>query len=171
MNNFKTHSPSNMQRDDFINVFGSIYEHSSWIAAAAFDSGLTTRHDNIDQLHALMSHILESADDQQKLALINAHPDLAGKAAIAKELTAASNNEQASAGISNCNPAEFSRFSDLNAQYKATFKFPFIMAVKDSNKLEILASFEQRIHNDVPSEFRRALSEINKIALFRLRDL
>ncbi|NQZ33290.1 MAG: 2-oxo-4-hydroxy-4-carboxy-5-ureidoimidazoline decarboxylase [Oceanospirillaceae bacterium] len=160
-----------MQRDDFVNVFGSIYEHSSWIAQGAYDSGLTSSHDNVDQLLALMSQILESANDQQKLALINAHPDLAGKAAIAGTLTQASNNEQASAGISNCSPEEFTRFTELNSRYQAKFKFPFIMAVKDSNKLEILAAFEQRIDNDVPSEFQRALLEINKIALFRLCDL
>jgi len=171
VNKFKKHAPSKMQRDEFINVFGSIYEHSSWIAAAAYDMGLSSNHDKVDNLHVQMCLVLEHAQEQQKLALINAHPDLAGKAAIAGELTAASNNEQSGAGINNCSQDEFSRFSTLNAQYKEKFQFPFIMAVKDSNKLEILAAFEQRIHNDVPSEFRRALLEINKIALFRLCEL
>ena len=111
------------------------------------------------------------ADKALQLALINAHPDLAGKAAVRGELTEASTAEQSGAGIHLCSAAEFARFTELNAAYKAKFAFPFIMAVKGSNRHEILAAFEERIHNEVETEFARALAEINKIALFRLQAL
>jgi len=85
------------------------------------------------------------------------------------ELTAASTSEQAGAGIHECTPDEFARFTELNDAYKAKFGFPFIMAVKGSNRHQILAAFEERIHNSPEQEFARALAEINKIALFRLQ--
>jgi OHCU decarboxylase len=107
----------------------------------------------------------------EQLALINAHPDLAGKAAVRGELTASSTAEQAGAGISECTAEEFSRFTQLNDAYKAKFGFPFIMAVKGSNRHQILAAFEERIHNSPEQEFACALAEINKIALFRLQQL
>lgn len=160
-----------MGKAAFIETFGDIYEHSSWIASQAFDSGLTEQHDDITQLHGLMMQVLAQASDQAKLALINAHPDLAGKAAVAGELTAASTSEQAGAGIHLCTADEFARFNQLNEAYKARFEFPFIMAVKGSDRHQIIAAFEVRIHNDRATELAQALNEINKIALFRLREL
>ena len=118
-----------------------------------------------------MSDILLRADHARQLALINAHPDLAGKAAVQGQLTAASTQEQSGAGIHQCTAEEFSRFTELNDAYKAKFKFPFIMAVKGSDRHQILAAFETRIHNSVDTEFKCALEEINKIALFRLLTL
>ena len=118
-----------------------------------------------------MSDILLSADHTSQLALINAHPDLAGKAAVQGQLTEASTNEQAGAGIHQCSSDEFQRFTELNDAYKAKFKFPFIMAVKGSNRHQILAAFETRIHHSADTEFKCALAEINKIALFRLLTL
>ncbi len=118
-----------------------------------------------------MSDILLSANHADQLALINAHPDLAGKAAIQGELTESSTNEQAGAGIHQCTAEEFARFTELNDAYKAKFQFPFIMAVKGSNRHQILASFEKRIHNDADAEFKEALAQINLIALFRLLQL
>ena len=108
---------------------------------------------------------------RELLDLINAHPDLAGKAAIAGELTEASTSEQAGAGIHECTEEEFARFTELNEAYKDKFQFPFIMAVKGSNRHQIIAAFEQRIHNSPEQEFITALQEINKIALFRLADM
>src|SRR3546814_14412752 len=102
-----------------------------------------------------MSDVLLSAPRDTQLALINAHPDLAGKAAVRGELTASSTSEQAGAGIHECTPEEFARFTELNDAYKAKFGFPFIMSVQGSNRPQILAAFEERIHND-RSEVRHA---------------
>jgi OHCU decarboxylase len=168
---FQTLQPSTLTRDAFVAAFADIYEHSPWVAAAAYDAGQGSELDDIETLHARMSQILLNANHAQQLALINAHPDLAGKAAVQGQLTQASTREQAGAGISHCTPEEFQRFTDLNEAYKTRFAFPFIMAVKGSNRHQILAAFETRIHNPADAEFNCALAEINKIALFRLQAL
>ncbi len=169
MTAFKTLRPSTLSREQFIATFGDIYEHSPWVAQQAFDQGPLS--DEIETLHERLSEVLLHADQAAQLALINAHPDLAGKAAIQGELTAASTSEQAGAGIHLCTPAEFARFTELNEAYKARFRFPFIMAVKGSDRHQILAAFEQRIQHSAEVEFACALAEINKIALFRLHAL
>ncbi|MFK3795069.1 2-oxo-4-hydroxy-4-carboxy-5-ureidoimidazoline decarboxylase [Pseudomonas sp. NPDC088444] len=171
MSRFQTLTPSSMSREAFVKAFADIYEHSPWVAEKAYDLGQGSDIDDIDVLHARMSDILLSADHASQLALINAHPDLAGKAAVQGQLTEASTNEQAGAGIHQCTAEEFARFTELNDAYKAKFKFPFIMAVKGSNRHQILAAFETRIHNSVETEFACALAEINKIAMFRLQAL
>ncbi len=165
---FKTCTPSQMSREDFVRLFADIYEHSPWVAEQAYDQGTGETLDQIETLHQRMAAILLQADRQAQLDLINAHPDLAGKAAIAGELTSSSTAEQAGAGISECTQEEFARFTELNRAYKEKFGFPFIMAVKGSNRHQILAAFEERIHNTPEDEFDRALQEINKIARFRL---
>lgn len=173
MTAFKTLEPSQLSREAFVAAFTDIYEHSPWVAERAFDQNAAQAQlsDDIESLHARMSQVLLQAEPAEQLALINAHPDLAGKAAIQGELTAASTGEQAGAGIHLCTPAEFARFTDLNDRYKARFHFPFIMAVKGSDRHQILAAFEQRIEHSAEAEFACALSEINKIALFRLQAL
>ncbi|MNF79169.1 Uric acid degradation bifunctional protein PucL [compost metagenome] len=171
MSRFQTLTPSRLSREDFVKVFADIYEHSPWVAEKTFDLGLDDSVDEVDGLHQRMADILLSANHEAQLALINAHPDLAGKAAIRGELTASSTAEQAGAGISECSAEEFARFTELNDAYKAKFGFPFIMAVKGSNRHQILAAFETRIHHAPEQEFQTALAEINKIALFRLQAL
>jgi OHCU decarboxylase len=171
MSRFQTLTPSRLSRADFVNVFADIYEHSPWVAEKAFDLGLDQSVDEVDGLHQRMADILLSAGHEAQLALINAHPDLAGKAAIRGELTASSTLEQAGAGIGECSAEEFARFTELNDAYKAKFGFPFIKAVKGSNRQQILAAFEERIHHSTEQEFQTALAEINKIALFRLQAL
>ncbi|WP_137817334.1 2-oxo-4-hydroxy-4-carboxy-5-ureidoimidazoline decarboxylase [Pseudomonas sp. 2FG] len=171
MSRFQTLTPSQLTREAFVAAFADIYEHSPWVAEKAFDLGLDASIDTIDGLHQRMADILLSADKAAQLALINAHPDLAGKAAVRGELTQASTSEQSGAGIHECTAEEFQRFTELNDAYKAKFAFPFIMAVKGSNRHQILAAFEERIHNSTDAEFTRALAEINKIALFRLQTL
>ena len=111
------------------------------------------------------------AGDERKLALIRAHPDLAGKAAISGQLTEESTSEQSSAGIDQCSPEEFERFQELNSQYKEKFGFPFVMAVRDSHRHEILAAFKSRLANDSQTEFETAIREIHKIASLRLQEL
>lgn len=171
MSRFQTIKPSSLQRDAFVAAFADIYEHSPWVAEQAYDQGVDESLDEIEVLHQRMSRILLNAPRETQLALINAHPDLAGKAAVRGELTASSTSEQAGAGIQQCTAEEFARFTELNAAYKDKFGFIFIMAVKGSNRHQILAAFEERLHNTPQQEFERAVSEINKIALFRLQTM
>lgn len=171
MKRFQFGSPASLSREQFVSTFGSIYEHSAWIAERAFDRGIDDTHDHIEALQALLADVFMTATQQEQLGVIIAHPDLAGKAARAGELTAESTNEQSSAGISSLTDNEFKEFTELNDAYKSRFSFPFIMAVKGSNKHAILAGFQERIHNSPEQEFSRALAEINKIAGFRLADM
>ncbi|MEK0362259.1 2-oxo-4-hydroxy-4-carboxy-5-ureidoimidazoline decarboxylase [Pseudomonas sp. CBC3] len=171
MSRFQTLQPSSLDRDAFVAAFADIYEHSPWVAEQAYDKGVDASLDDIETLHARMADILLSAPREMQLVLINAHPDLAGKAAVRGELTASSTSEQAGAGIHECTAEEFARFTELNEAYKEKFGFIFIMAVKGSNRHQILAAFEERLHNTPEQEFDRAVSEINKIALFRLQTM
>jgi len=171
MSRFQTLTPSDMSREEFVTAFADIYEHSPWVAEQAYDLGMNETLDHIGALHKRMSQVFLSADPDTQLALINAHPDLAGKAATRGELTAASTSEQAGAGIQDCTPNEFERFVHFNAAYKAKFGFIFIMAVKGSDRHKILASFEERMDNTREQEFNRAIAEINKIAMFRLQEM
>jgi OHCU decarboxylase len=118
-----------------------------------------------------MARVVETVGRDRQLALLRAHPDLAGRLAVAGGLTASSSAEQASAGLDRCTPAEFARFQALNAAYREKFGFPFIMAVRGRSRTEILAAFERRVANDAETEFATALAEVHKIALLRLREL
>ncbi len=162
-------NPLSLNADAFVDTFGALYEHSPWVAQRTFESGLDPSCNTLDGLAQALSNTLSRAGDVEKLALIRAHPDLAGKAAAAGTLTHESNDEQSSAGLDQCTPEELSRFHELNNAYKAKFDFPFIMAVKDSNRHLILAAFEKRIHNSPAEEFVTAIDEINKIARLRLK--
>jgi len=163
--------PSQMSRNAFVEHFKDLYEHSPWVAEGVFDGGISKGLDQSAELLAAFQTVMLGAHKEQQLALICAHPDLAGKAAIRGELTAASTSEQVGAGISECTEAEFSRFTQLNEAYKTKFGFPFIKAVKGSDRHQILAAFEHRIDNDAEAEFAQALTEINKIASFRMADM
>lgn len=163
--------PSTMTRDNFISLFEGVYEHSKWVAEQAWDLGLDASHDNAESLAAHMSAIVNNAGDERQLALILAHPDLAGKAAQTGTLTAESTGEQAGAGIDQCNTQEFAQFQQYNKAYWDKFKFPFIMAVKGSDRFKILRAFEQRLPNDYQTEYQQALSQIHKIAQFRLEEI
>jgi 2-oxo-4-hydroxy-4-carboxy-5-ureidoimidazoline decarboxylase len=114
---------------------------------------------------------MRAAPRERQLALIRAHPDLAGRLARAGALTAESTVEQRGAGLDRCSDEEFARFTALNDTYKARFGFPFIMAVKGRTRAEILAAFERRVANGPEAEFGTALDEIDRIALLRLRDM
>lgn len=171
MSHFQTLTPSSLERDAFVAAFADIYEHSPWVAEQVYDAGVDESLNQIEVMHERMSQAFLSADRDTQLALINAHPDLAGKAALRGELTASSTSEQAGAGIQECSPEEFERFVTLNEAYKAKFGFIFIMAVKGSDRYKILASFEERMDNSQEQEFQRAIAEINKIAMFRLQEM
>jgi 2-oxo-4-hydroxy-4-carboxy-5-ureidoimidazoline decarboxylase len=164
-------SPIGLDKASFVALHGRVYEHSPWIAEAVWNAGLSKSHDSVEGLHTALAEIVDRAAREQQLALLNAHPDLAGRLALRGELTSESTSEQASAGLDKCTPDEFQRFTALNDAYKGKFAFPFIMAVKGRTRAEILHAFERRIHNDPETEFRTALNEVHKIALLRLREL
>jgi 2-oxo-4-hydroxy-4-carboxy-5-ureidoimidazoline decarboxylase len=157
-----------MSRAEFVTRFGGVYEHSPWIAEAVCDAGLAERHDTVAGLADAMAAVLAGAGREAKLALIRAHPDLAGRAAIAGELTQSSRAEQASAGLDQCTPAEYRRFQALNAEYKSRFGFPFVLAVAGLSRRDILAAFAARIGNAPETEFEEALRQIDRIARLRL---
>lgn len=163
--------PSELGQKEFVSVFGGVYEHSPWVAEQVWDAGLTNQMDKIEKLAGAMAAMVAKADRQWQLDLINAHPDLAGKAAVRGELTVSSTSEQARAGLGDCTHEEFEKFQSYNKTYKEKFGFPFIKAVKNSNRHEILAGFEERLKNDADTEFKTALNEIDKIAAFRLQEL
>lgn len=158
-------------RADFLTRFGGIFEHSPWVAEDAFDQRGAAACRTASSLHAVMVAAMRAASRDQQLALINAHPDLAGRLAMAGRLTPESTKEQQSAGLAFLTDEEKARFTELNDAYKARFGFPFIMAVKGRSKVEILEAFVRRLQHDAGQEFATALDEIEKIALFRLRDL
>ncbi|MBL8587206.1 MAG: allantoinase PuuE [Methylobacteriaceae bacterium] len=160
--------PSRTPRGLFVELYGDVFEHTPEIAGAAHRRGLDASCDTARGLHAAMVGALREADEGLKLKLIRAHPDLAGRLALAGGLTADSTAEQASSGLDRLTPAELARFTELNEAYKAKFNFPFIMAVKGANKAEILAAFERRLQHHPQGEFAEALAQIERIALLRL---
>lgn len=155
--------------EEFVERFGGIYEHSPWIAEAAWAQ--QPGGDRASDLAARMAKIVDTATTEQQLALIRAHPDLAGRLAVAGELTAESSAEQASAGLDQCTEQEFKAFQQLNAAYVDKFDFPFVMAVRGSNRTDILDAFRRRLKNSYDEEFKTALQEIHKIAQLRLEQL
>lgn len=158
---------------DFVSLFGSVYEHSPWVAERVWRQKAEhpkNYSDDIQKIQVAMKEVVEQSTDEQKLMLLRAHPDLAGKAALAGTMTAESKSEQAGAGLDQCSDEELARFLQLNDEYRSKFGFPFIMAVKGATKDQILDGFEKRTPNDWQTEFDRALSEVHKIAGFRLAD-
>ncbi len=162
--------PSRMSKALFVEVFGDIFEHTPQIAARAHEAGLTGAQDNAQGLHEALVAQMRAMNADEKRALICAHPDLAGRLALAKQLTDDSAKEQGSAGLDKLSADELARFTALNETYKTRFGFPFIMAVKAATKDQILAGFERRIAHDETAEFNEALAQIEKIALLRLTD-
>jgi OHCU decarboxylase len=162
-------SGSSRDLSAFVERYGGVYEHSPWVAEQSFAA--LPEHSGAAELAAAFAACVDRADAETRLALIRAHPDLAGRAAVRGELTEDSTGEQASAGINQCTPEEFRRFQDFNDRYRKKFGFPFVMAVRNSNRHEILAAFERRLRNDREQEFAQAIHEIHKIARMRLETL
>ncbi len=163
--------PSRMDRARFVDRFGSIFEHSPWIAERAFDLELGPAHDSAAGLHNALARMFRSATPEERMAVLRAHPDLAGKLAAAKRLTAESTAEQASAALDALTDQERATFQTLNAEYVARHGFPFIIAVRDNTKDSILAAFRARIANDSATEFATACKQVERIAELRLKDL
>jgi OHCU decarboxylase len=162
---------SAVDRAGFVARFGGVFEHSPWIAEAAWDAGLPADSDTAPGLHRALCAVLARAGPERQLALLRAHPCLAGRLALVGALTAESSAEQASAGLDRCTPEELGRFQSLNRAYEEKFGFPFIMAVRGVPRQAILDAFEQRIGNDAVAEFATALEQVERIALLRLQEL
>jgi OHCU decarboxylase len=162
-------TPSRMSRAIFMERFGDIFEHTPQLAQAAYAAGLSPEHDSLEGLHAALSAALYRLPRAAQLALIRAHPDLAGRLALATQLTADSKQEQASAGLDQLTADELQQFTSLNERYRARFAFPFVMAIKGRTKPEILGAFTARLQNDRDTEFAEALRQIDAIARTRLR--
>lgn len=160
-----------IMRYDFVTRFGGVFEHSPYIAERAVDAGLIEEPLRAAGIHAAMVSIYRDATAAERLAVLRAHPDLAGKLAIAGKITAESRQEQAGAGLDRLDPEEHARFSELNKAYVSKFGFPFIIAVKGLSKDDILEAFEMRINNDRDTEFATASAQVEKIALLRLKTM
>ena len=163
--------PSAMDRAAFVAAFGSIFEHSPFIAERAFDGELAPANNTASGLHFALRSQFRMASEAERLGVLTAHPDLAGKLAQAKRLTNASTAEQASAGLDALTDAERTEFERLNTAYVEKFGFPFIIAVRDNTKASILAAMQTRLASDRDTEFATACSQVERIALLRLRAL
>lgn len=163
--------PSQMTKQRFVDRFGGIFEHSPWIAEGAWALELGPANDCATGLHNALARIFRNATPDQRLAVLRAHPDLAGKLAAAKRLTPESTAEQASAALDALTDDERATFQRLNTDYVAKHGFPFIIAVRDNTKASILNAFATRIGNDTETEFATACAQVERIAELRLKDI
>ena len=159
--------PSALSHADFVGKFGPVYEASPWVAEGVWPAVESGSLDDPAQLAAAMRAEVDAAPEEMKLALIRAHPELASRTRMAD----ASVKEQAGAGLDYCSTAEFEAFQRFNDAYNARFGFPFIVAVKGLTRADILSAFEARLANDPATEFATAITQIHRIAGFRLADL
>lgn len=155
-------------REDFVRAFGSVYERSPWVAERAWDE---RPFEGPEDLRRALWHAVDDASRERKLELIRAHPDLAGRAAVAGELTPESEREQSSAGLDRLSPEEYERFTDMNAAYREKFGFPMVVYVRGHTKDSVLTQAEARLANTGEREVGTALEEIHKIAASRLQEL
>jgi OHCU decarboxylase len=163
--------PSEMDKARFVARFGGVFEHSPWIAEGAWALELGPAHDTAAGLHNALARVFRSAPEERRLEVLRAHPDLAGKLAAARRLTAESTAEQASAGLNALTDDERARFTSLNEAYMDKHRFPFIIAVRYHDKPSILAAFARRLGNDSATEFAEACAQVERIARLRLDDM
>ena len=156
-----------LSKSEFTEVFGNIFENAAWIAEKLYEQ---KPFKNFQELSEKIISIFENCDQQNKFKILNSHPDLADKTKISS-LTPDSNKEQVNAKLDQCTKDEYNEFKNLNLKYKNKFGFPFIIAVKEKNKLEILDSFKKRIILSKETEFNEAIKQVKKIASFRLDEL
>lgn len=152
----------------FSRELGSVYEHSPWVAQRAWDMRPFA---SVDALHAAMEKAVTEASPAERMALIRAHPELAGKLAVAGKLTDASRHEQASAGLDKCTPEEFERLQAMNAAYREKFGFPFIVAVRGLSRADIIERMSARLAHTEDQELAASLREIGRIGRLRLQDM
>jgi OHCU decarboxylase len=162
--------PSQMDRATFVAEFGGIFEHSAWVAEGAYDLELGPTHDTATGVHQMLARVFRNGDEDKRLGVLTAHPDLAGKLAEAKQLTAESTAEQASVGLDALTDHERQTLTDLNTAYTEKFGFPFIIAVRDNTKSSIIEAFQRRITHDRDVEFAEACKQVERIAELRLQE-
>ncbi|KNG93937.1 polysaccharide deacetylase [Pseudaestuariivita atlantica] len=163
--------PTTLDRETFVERFGGVFEHSPWVAERAWALELGPAHDSATGLHNALCRVFRSASDEERLGVLRAHPDLAGKLAQARRLTEASTAEQASAGLDALTDGEREEFTTLNTAYVEKHGFPFIIAVKDNTKASILDAFRRRIGHATGDEMDEACRQVERIAELRLRDM
>jgi OHCU decarboxylase len=156
-----------LDRPGFVAALGHLFEGPPWIVEAAWDARPFT---SLDDLHAATIAVMYAAPVERQVALIQAHPDLVGRAALAGTLTPASTGEQAAAGLDSLSPDEIATFTRLNAEYRERFDFPFVICARENKKESILAGFAQRMGHTRDEEITTALTEIAKICHLRLLD-
>ena len=157
-----------LSREEFMRIFGGVFEHSPWIAESTWAKKPFV---SLEKLHEAFCETVRNAGEEKQLALIRAHPDLVGRAALAGTLTRESTNEQASAGLGQLTPEEIEMFQKNNAAYREKFGFPFVICARLNKKDAILNGFRIRLNHSREEEIKTALEEIFKIAGLRLRDL
>jgi 2-oxo-4-hydroxy-4-carboxy-5-ureidoimidazoline decarboxylase len=165
---YKLDDVNNMDHVSFILHFGSIYEHSPWVAEGAWSRRPFT---SVEALHSAMDSVMYAAPMARQMELIRAHPELAGRLARAGQLTEASRSEQSQAGLDRLNEDEIARLNQLNAEYLSKFGFPFIIYARLNDAASIVSAMKARLENSPETEFRTALGEISKIAKLRIADL
>ena len=153
-----------LTKNDFIDIFGNVFEKTYWIADKTFD---LKPYRNFNELLSIFFKFYESSSIEDLLKIFNAHPELA----VEKKLTNESRKEQNNANLNQCNDEEFHEFQSLNLEYRKKFGFPFIIAVKGKKKKEILENFRQRFANDTNKEFNEAKEQVKKIADYRLKEI
>ena len=153
-----------LTKNDFIDIFGNVFEKAYWIADKAFN---LKPYKNFNELLSTFIEIYENSSEEDFLKIFNSHPELA----VEKKLTDDSKKEQSSANLNQCNNKEFNEFQNLNTEYIKKFGFPFIIAVKGKKKDEILTNFRKRIKNRTDLEFKEAKDQVKKIADFRLNEI
>jgi len=163
--------PSALSREAFVAAYGDIIEDSPWVAERAWQLELGPTHDGAKGLHSALVRAFRNASEEERLGVLNAHPDLAGKLAQAKRLTEASAAEQASVGLDALTDGEKAELEALNAAYVTRFGFPFIIAVRDHDKASILSTFKRRLDNEKSAEFAEACRQVERIAELRIEAL
>jgi len=156
-----------LSRSEFVEIFANIFEKSKWIAEKLYNQ---KPFDDFKDLCSKMLGIFETAGKETQLKILEAHPDLADKVTV-NLLTSNSRSEQSNAGLDQCSEEEFNEFKNLNKSYRQKYGFPFVIAVKGKNKIEILSKFRKRILNSVDEEFSEAIIQIGKIANLRLNEI
>ena len=152
-------------RDTFVAHLGGVFEHSSWVAERAYDRRPFASR---DALHAAMVAAVEDAGPERQMALLRAHPELAGRAAVRGEMTEHSTREQGGSGLLDCSPEEFARLQELNRAYGKKFGFPFIVAVRGLDRAAIIEAFGRRLENSREAEMAEALRQIARITGLRI---
>lgn len=168
MDRLSTADLNAMEKGGFVAKLGGIYEHSEWVAWKVAEQ---RPFQDRAALASAMRMAVETGTDGEKLALIRAHPDLAGKLARAGDLSESSAREQSGLGLDQLSDEEYERFSELNGRYRERFGFPFVICVRLTDRPGILSAFEKRLANEVAAEISEALRQIHQIARLRLGDL